>query len=134
MNMVITFAVATPMVFPPLTKIRINFTGMDFSAKSPQAKDSEKSSPAREDTTQVASASNKNEGDDDDKGSKVSDESKGDKSPICSDSKSETNKQDAEIVFTEEMKRLKPRLVGKKLTICPPKQLGREESGLCVIC
>lgn len=44
-----------------------------------------------------------------------------------------SDSSNAEIVFTEELKRLKPRLAGRKMTNYPPKQGNKEESGLCVI-
>jgi len=100
---------------------------MDLSSsKSPPTNKEREATPPKE----TGPESSKNNGEN---GLSETEKSKGDKSPVSSDNKSESNKPEAEIVFTEEMKRLKPRLVGKKLVNCPPKKVGREESGLCVI-
>jgi hypothetical protein len=104
-----------PLVAP--TKIRINISGLDAlnTAVSP----TRKGSPTQ--------------------GSQ--DENSGDsQSQLTLDSPRPSTPQnpgtpEAEILpDMEELKRLKPRLVGRKLVNCPPKSTGKEESGLCVIC
>lgn len=110
------FCTETPTVpLVPPTKMRINISGLDIAAKS-QTKAEEESKDAVTDQAEQGGVSPNN----------IEPHS-----PSISDS---SDKPNAEIVFTEELKRLKPRLVGRKLVNQPPKLTGKEESGLCVIC
>ncbi|OXA40463.1 Polyadenylation and cleavage factor 11 [Folsomia candida] len=120
--------VYVPIIVPP-TKMRINISGLDISAKSPSSKD-----PKPEDPAAAGAASPTPE-----KGStspKSPTTTVVPRSPEPSDSNNKCS--NAEVMSPEEMKYLKPRLheffeSGRKFKNCPPKQGKKEESGLCVI-
>lgn len=117
---------ATALVFTPAPKIRINLSSAFGSLSVPSEKEKVAESP------QVPNHSSENENTRSQEQGFVKDD--GSSNNIVSDN-AEINKNDPiDPVLTEEMKRLKPRLVGKKLTNYPPKFKGQEESGLCVIC
>ncbi len=114
------------MVFTPATKIRINLSSAFGSLSAPPEKEKVAESP------QVSNPSADYENTGSQEQGFVKDD--GSSNNIVSNN-AEINKNDPiDPVLTEEMKRLKPRLVGKKLTNYPPKFKGKEESGLCVIC
>lgn len=96
------------------TKIRINISGLDNRAGS--------QSPGKQSSSQEEGSSSITSS----------------KSPqhVSNDNKSSDNLDTNNIneKRLEEIKRLKPRLVGKKLVNCPPRKTGKEESGLCTIC
>jgi hypothetical protein len=106
--------------FVPQKKMQINITGIDItsskspSSKSPSSKD-ELQQPPEQPAVGASSPSH----------------IIGTSSPLLSDN---SDKSNAEIVFTDELKRLKPRLATAKLKNFPPKRGRSEESGLCVIC
>ncbi|ODN00140.1 Pre-mRNA cleavage complex 2 protein Pcf11, partial [Orchesella cincta] len=110
--------------FIPAAKIRINIFGMDTTpCNSPKDKDkvdspvlsrADESTPSQEEEALVKDNGNENN--------------------IISNNMEMNKDNPVDPVLTEEVKRLKPRLVGTKLTNCPPKFTGTEESGLCVIC
>lgn len=112
--------------FIPAPKIRINISGVDIAPSGSPKVSSPQPQPVPSVGEESAGAENQ-----------VLVKEDGSSNNIVSNNtelNKDTNPNPDEPVLTEEMKRLKPRLVGKKLTNCPPKFKGKEESGLCVIC
>lgn len=118
----ITLDTAT-LPFIPAPKIRINLAGAFGSVSSEASK--EKENPATPVDKHDSESSESQEH------SLVKED--GSSNNILSN-ESEINKNNPDPVLSEDVNHLKPRLVGRKLTNCPPKFKGKEESGLCVIC
>ncbi|CAL8089630.1 unnamed protein product [Orchesella dallaii] len=109
--------------FIPASKLRINIFGMDSNPSS---------SPKDKDKVGSPVSSRGDEGTSSQEEALVKDN--GNENNIISNNMEMNKDNPVDPVLTEEVKRLKPRLVGRKLTNCPPKITGTEESGLCVIC